>query len=114
MFGGYGPITKIRIKERDPTMDIYREQRDGCYAFVSYESHGAAVTAQAQGSQRYPHLEVKFGGRREFCLDQYADQGEKQLRQVLGTTACQRFAEPIDAHAILLIKFTVMCLIETF
>ena len=76
MFGCFGSITKIRIKERDPAVDLYREQRDGCYAFVTYQSHSSAVAAQAQGSKRYPHLEVKFGGRREFCLDQYADQGE--------------------------------------
>ncbi|XP_037068417.1 uncharacterized protein LOC119089710 [Pollicipes pollicipes] len=74
MFGCFGVITKIRIKERDPAIDLYREQRDGCYAFITYVSHSAAVAAQANGSARYPQLEVKFGGRREFCLDQYADQ----------------------------------------
>lgn len=60
---------------REPGCNLYREQRDGCYAFLTFCDREAAVAAQSGGSARYPHLEVKFGGRREFCLDQYNDQG---------------------------------------
>lgn len=74
MFRRHGHITRIKIKQRCAS-NVYGEEAADCYAFVTFASQRSAVEAQHHGSKEFPYLDVRFGGRREFCLDQFPEPG---------------------------------------